>query len=221
MESNTYVKIKNPETKRWIYKYGPTYNELLKTYTAEELEKSVKNAVAPKSPKILKKYSNIVDLTDKLGNLNTFTLTGLPDADYYILTKVDDLYTACQIDKYTYQLCMKHKDLKKKFNEQQQAHAKADKLLSFLTKNNSIKVDWLNRPINYNRTGDYKTDGMFFLRLYKKGYQMTAHHFDFEDKFFTYFKKEEIKKVLVDIFYEYPNVQLILWMTAGTGKLIL
>ena len=186
-----YVKIKNPDTKRWIYKYGPTYNELLKTYTPEQLEQSVKKSLPPKSPKLLKKYAD--SNTVVLQPLN-FTLTGLPDTDQYILSKVYDLYTACQIDKYTYQLCMKNKDLKTKFNEQQAIHLKVDKLLSHLNKKISIKVDWLTRPINYNKTGDYKTDGMFFLRKNKNGlYEMTAHHIDYEDHFFSFFSKNFLR----------------------------
>ena len=47
---------------------------------------------------------------------------------------------------------------------------------------------------------------------------MTAHYIDYEDEFFTYLSKSEIKKILVDIFYHYPHMNLTLWRTSNRGE---
>lgn len=213
-----YEQIKNPNTNRWIYKYGETYNELLKTYTPEQLDENIKKSTKqPKSPKVLKKYTTINKV-----NVNK-TLTGLPEVDTLILHDLDDVYTACQTNKYLYKLCMADKQLKVKFTTQQNIHRKVDQLLSYLNRfpKYSVKIDWLHRPISYNRTGNYEIDGIFFIQKTNNNYTMTAHYIDHEDTFFNNFTALEIKNILLKIFYDYSNVNITLWKTGRKGENII
>src|SRR5438874_2524454 len=93
----SYNQIKNPQTDRYIKIYGKTFNDLIKYqgYTEKELlSLATKNVILP-------------------SHQNTYELTGVDDADVYILSQLDDenLVNVCQTNKRISKLCKNNKIL--------------------------------------------------------------------------------------------------------------
>ena len=100
-------KFKSPKTNRYIYLYGPAYNDLIKNgYTEEFLlalpriqsNKSLKSPIRTvKLTKSIKKEVN----TDFNFTNNQIVLTGNHDVDVSILNNLSliDLYNTCRTNK--------------------------------------------------------------------------------------------------------------------------
>lgn len=139
------------------------------------------------------------------------TITGVEDADIQIMYQVDDLYTFCYTNKKLFNICMKDKNLKTKFLYQQKVHERLNKLFQYLDNHNNIniKVDWLFRPISYNRTGNIMVDGIFFIRNNNNYYYITSYPYEVDnDNILKKLSKKELYELLFDIINNHFNVKI-------------
>lgn len=208
-------KIKSPKTNRFIYIGGDAYNKLITQdgYTPEYLLSLQRlSSNKPMSPK----SKNVIN-TNNVNN-HIQNLTAIDDTNLQILRQSEDVYNLCVTNKYFYQLCMKHSDIKQKFLKEQQIHLYLKELFDWIkTKDNfNIPVVWIQRPRYYEHTGDFMIDGVFNIYYNKNKFYISSYeygskgktHYSHKKNILTPMSEHDLYNMLYDIKLKYPHVKI-------------